>query len=302
VQLPVKATRRLPWLHAGLAVAAFSAVACSTDHPIAPIRSNDAASLAAAPKKVVRPTITNVVLSSSTLTIGGAGVTYDVTIQNTGSDAAGISIQADLVQGNVTRSAGGSLANCGAGAGGLPQGTCTMTLTAAASNSNPGSGTLTPGTAKLVISLNQTAGTTTTLLDSRTLRVNLTAVPTTPYISNLVLSFTSLVINGTSGDYTVTLQNPTTGDQSLLLVQGYVTQGTAYRGAGGTNVLCGSASGTLPPGTCSFSFTAGVNNSLPGNGALVAGPAVFRLELLKSDGVTTTVLDSREVAIMLTGP
>ena len=76
---------------------------------------------AGGPKKAAKPLITAMVLSSTSLNIGGPSVSYTVTIQNSGTtDATGLSIEGRVEQGNSTRAAGKRDVNCGAGVGVLP--------------------------------------------------------------------------------------------------------------------------------------------------------------------------------------
>ena len=299
-------TRRRNALRAVIVAASFGLLACGGERLTSPSRPGSEPSFAAGGKKVPKPTITNVVLSSSSMTIGGAAVSYDVTIQNPGTtDAPGLSIQGEVDQGSVSRAAGGAQVSCaGAAAGVLPPGTCTMTLTAKADNGAPGSGTLIPGNAKLVIMLNQSDGTTTTLLDIRTLKVMLVAAPpTTVFISALSLATNTFVIGGSAVNYTLTVTNPTGVSQSTVLVQAEIRQGTNFAGAYGTNVNCVQNSlGVLPPGDCTFTWHTAADPSAAGGNTLVAGPAVWRLELLHYNGTTTTLLDFREINITLTTP
>ena len=294
-------------LRAVIVAASFGLLACGGERITSPSRAGTGPSFAAGGKKAaLKPTITNVVLSSSSMTIGGASVSYDVTIQNLGtSDAPGLSIQGEVDQGSVSRAAGGAQVSCaGAAAGVLPPGTCTMTLTAKADNGAQGSGTLMPGNAKLVIMLNQSDGTTTTLLDSRALKVTLVAAtPTTVFISALSLAANTFVIGGSAVDYTVTVTNPTGVTQSTVLVQATIKQGTNTAAAYGINVNCVPNSlGVLPPGDCTFTWHTAADPTTSGGNTLVAGPAVWRLELLYYNGTTTTVLDFREINITLTTP
>jgi hypothetical protein len=94
-------------------------------------------------------------------------------------------------------------------------------------------------------------------------------------------------------------------DQSTVFVQAVINQGSATKGASGTDVLCFPGNlnpGLLPPGSCTFTYSTAAANQNGGIGTLVAGPAVWRLELYIYDGVTSTLLDFREINITLTGP
>jgi len=241
-------------LRAVIVAASFGLLACGGERITSPSRAGTGPSFAAGGKKAaLKPTITNVVLSSSSMTIGGASVSYDVTIQNPGTtDAPGLSIQGEVDQGSVSRAAGGAQVSCaGAAAGVLPPGTCTMTLTAKADNGAQGSGTLMPGNAKLVIMLNQSDGTTTTLLDSRALKVTLVAAtPTTVFISALSLATNTFVIGGSAVDYTVTVTNPTGVTQSTVLVQATIKQGTNTAAGSARSSRISAPMVALPAMTC----------------------------------------------------
>ena len=291
-------------------VAAVAALACQSDRSTSPLATSGASRAIAAPtRKAPRLSIVSVVPSSTTFTIEGPSVNYDVTISNPGStNATGVLIQAEIDQGSAARAAGGAVTSCpGAGAGVVPPGQCTMTMSANASNAGAGNGTLTPGNAKLVIQLYQSDG-TTTLLDTKTLKIVLVAsAHTAPYFTDVSPSFTSLQIDGPSADYSVTINNPTGADQSEIFIQAEIVQGQTLKGAGGTDVLCfpnGASPGLLPAGNCTFTSSTLASNSAGGNGTLVAGSAVWRLTLYKYDSSTntTTTLDVREISITLTGP
>ena len=107
-------------------------------------------------------------------------------------------------------------------------------------------------------------------------------------LANLVLESTTLTIDGPSVNYTVDIIN-TARKRTGVILQGtlvVLATGNDIRAAGGTHVLCGSAGGTLPHGTCSTGFTVQASNSTGGQGTLVAGPALFTLAVLDSQGAT----------------
>jgi hypothetical protein len=120
-------------------------------------------------------------------------------------------------------------------------------------------------------------------------------------IKSLVLSATTFTLGGPAPTYTVGLQN-NGADLANIALQGEVVQDTAdYRGAGGTNVLCGAASGVLPKGNCSMTSLISVSNLNGGAGWLVGGAAIFRLTLFQFDSSGTPTLDVREVPVTLNG-
>jgi hypothetical protein len=104
--------------------------------------------------------IDTVILSSTTLTIGGPNVAYTATLTN-GSAAtlSPVGIQAYVDQGTVSRAAGGaevgSFSDCGGGPEDLPRGTCTFSFSVIASNTGGGPGTLVAGDAEARIELRQ---------------------------------------------------------------------------------------------------------------------------------------------------
>jgi len=108
-------------------------------------------------------------------------------------------------------------------------------------------------------------------------------------LANLVLESTTLPIGGTAVNYTVDIVNDGRRRTVVTLQGSIYTLGTdgvvnASRAAGGTEVTCGLAGGTLPHGTCTMGFTAQASNTTGGDGTLVAGPATFTLAVLDADG------------------
>jgi hypothetical protein len=271
-------------------------IACH-DHrvPTAPQPGADAAFAAAGNRVKVKM----FQLSSNTLRIDGPGVTATVSLGNPGTAIpSGVSIRADIVQGAVTRQAANVPTQClpGDDPGFLPNGNCEMSLGATVSNASAGSGTLVPGAAVFVLRAIQTVSGTATELASKSVDVNLVS---TPGITGLTLSSTTLAIDGPGAGYTATLLNPASTLQGVVL-QGVLLQGTTTRAAGGLSVTCGSAIGVLPPGTCTINFSASASTSADGTGALIPGPAVFELSLIQSNGGTATTFDTRSVGVTLT--
>ena len=114
--------------------------------------------------------------------------------------------------------------------------------------------------------------------------------PTIVYIAP-VSSFVVLDGSGPFTEYTATIQNPGV-DRSLVLIQGWIRQGTARRAAGGGDVTCGPELGVLPNGSCQELGSIVASNATSGTGTLVPGAATFEVELRLFNGVTTTVLDT----------
>lgn len=123
---------------------------------------------------------------------------------------------------------------------------------------------------------------------------HLVSVPgISPTITSLVIDPTTIPIESFAG-YTASISNPgpTLSD---VFVQAWVVQGTTKRAAGGTNLNCsGQFDGQLPA-SCTLSYTALVSNGSQGSGTLVAGGAMFQIDLFS--GATT--YDSKSIPITL---
>lgn len=119
--------------------------------------------------------ITDLRLASTTLTIGGPSVAYEIDLNNaTGTTLSVLSVQGIIQQGVASRAAGGFLVgfstSCNGGAvGELPPGSCTQAFTLIASNSTAGSGTLVAGAADALLELRDDG----VLIDQRTIGVTL---------------------------------------------------------------------------------------------------------------------------------
>ena len=252
------------------------------------------------------PRITSLVLVSTSIVIGGPSVGYTVQVQNPGFPVSGMLMQGEIAQdtdaGTVTKAAGGFTINCGAGVGVLPTtgtGTCSMQFTASASNSAAGLGTLVPGLARFVLRLRKPpVSGQSNEVDSRT--VDVTLVAQIPTITAITPTSSFIVLGASFTSYTATIQNPGPS-RSIVLIQGWISQGSARRAAGGTQLLCsGAAPGELPTGSCDApgDMVAG-NDPADGTGTLVPGPATFELELKQFNGTSETILDTRTIPITL---
>lgn len=249
------------------------------------------------------PSIASLVLTSTSIVIGGQ-TDYTAQIQNYGFPQTDIFIQGEMSQqtesGTVVKGAGGTVLTCSSPAGALPTGTCSQQFTAAASSDATG-GSLVPGPASFVLHLYKSNGidVAPTELDVKTVEVTL--VSPIPTITSIVPTSSYVVLGSGYTSYTTTIQNPGP-PRSTVLVQGWISQGTARRAAGGSNVNCaGSPNGTLPTGTCSTLADIVASNDpiIVGTGTLVPGPATFELELKQYDGTTTTILDTESIPITL---
>ena len=236
-------------------------------------------------------------LSANTLRIDGPGVTAAVEIGNPGlAIQSGISIRAEIAQPAARHRAFDVPTQClpGDTPGFLPTGNCSMNIPATASNGAPGIGAFAPGAAEFIVRVLQTTGGTEVELATKSVTVNLVS---TPAIASLTLASTTLAIDGPGTTWTASLQNPAKSLQGVLL-QGYIVQGTTRRAAGGLQVSCGSATGVLPPGTCTINFATSASNAGSGTGALTPGAATFELNMIQS-GAPSTTLDTKTVGITL---
>lgn len=254
------------------------------------------------------PTIASLELESLSIVIDGPSDDYTAQLQNPGFPVTDVLLQGELVQEQggttITVGAGGTSIDCGDGLGVLPTTgteTCTIHFTATASTTAGGNGTLVPGPAQFVLHLYKAPpDVDPTEFDSRTVAVTLTSPA--PTITSIVPGSTFVVLDqpGTYTEYTAIIDNPGT-TRSGILLQGWVSQGTARRAAGGGFVTCIPTSiGTLPNGSCSFASVIDANNTTSqGTGTLVPGPATFELELKQNDGTTETILDTKSIPITL---
>jgi hypothetical protein len=243
------------------------------------------------------PTIESVTLPSSYYVLGSGFATYTAALGNPVASAwSGIILQAYISQGTAWRAAGGTLIQCsGQSAGVLPVGGCSSAADIVAGNAPAsGNGTLVYGPATLEIQLKDG----TTIYDTKTFPITLVAP--TPSIVSISLESTTFAIDGTAVGYTAVVYNPTTSSLSTVVLQATIeagfAEGAAVRSANGTQVTCGASAGVLPPGSCTFDFTAAASNFAAGSGTLQAGPATLKFEL-KQNG---TVIDTKTIAITLT--
>jgi hypothetical protein len=235
--------------------------------------------------------IDDVALASTELAIGGVGVSYTATVNNgTSTTETVVVLQGYIEQGTASRAAGGLQVTCGAGVGVLPPGACSFGFTLGASNTASGSGTLVPGPAIARFELKNASGT----FDEFTVPVTLVKAVT---IDDVTLSSTELPIGGEQASYVAHLSNRTAGPLSVVVLQGWIEQGSAIRAAGGLQMNCGAGIGVLPAGTCDLAFTLGASNTSSGTGTLVPGPAVARFVLQSGDG--TIVYDEFTTPVTL---
>src|SRR4051812_31032021 len=138
-------------------------------------------------------------------------------------------------------------------------------------------GAFTPGPANFVLHLyNAPANVTPTEYDTRTIAITL--LPSTPTITSLVPASTDITLGSGFTSYTATVDNPGAPRAGIIL-QGWISQGTARRVAGGTVIICSpGAPGDLPTGTCTA-----VGDIVAGNGAAAGtgtlGPPTYELQL-----------------------
>jgi hypothetical protein len=286
-----------------LLLASLAAGACTEQTlPTAiPDGANAAVTQAAGPN-AQKVKVKSMQLSSNTLRINGPSVSGQVSIGNSGlAIPNNVVVRAEIIQGASSRQAVDTPTQCSGAVGDpgkLPTGSCDMTFSAAASNLAQGNGPgLVPGAATFILRVIQTSDAGDTELASKSLLVNLVAIPS---IASLTIAPNVLTIEGPAATYTATLQNPANSLQGVSL-QGWVVQGSTRRAAGGTLVTCSSA-GVLPAGACSMSSLASASNLGVSTPSFVAGGATFVLHLRQTSGGVTTILDSAVVGITLTRP
>jgi hypothetical protein len=129
-------------------------------------------------------------------------------------------------------------------------------------------------------------------------------------ISALTATPTSLVVGGPLGTYNATLQNQSSVSASGAVLQGWVVQrgaNPAREPAGSIAVQCGSGAGVLPAGSCTMSSTITLSNTTGGLGTLVAGPALFELDLslngqvMSVDTVPVTIVSNASITAVRLG-
>jgi hypothetical protein len=293
----MQANRRSEHRHL-LVLALLAAAACSDHTQIAnPLTPGSGNRATAAPPAGGKVKVKQFQLSSNTLSIEGPTVAGNASIANSGAPIDNVALRGEILQGTATRVAVTAQLTCAGTPGTLPSGNCNMSFSAAASNSTSGTGTLVAGAAVFELDVVQDPAGAATVLATKSLNVNLVGAVA---ITSLTLESTTLTIEGAGVNYTATISNPASTLNNVVM-QGEILQSGVVRAAGGAVVSCGSALGVLPPGTCTFAFTAAASNSNSGNGTLVPGPATFQLQLLES-GATTTVLDTKTVAVTLVVP
>jgi hypothetical protein len=245
--------------------------------------------------------ISGLTKTPTTLVIDGAAGSWTATFQNGGSARTSVVANGYIVQGTDTVPTGGSVVDCPPNpAGTLPSGSCTMSLAAGVSSSAPGGNLLVPGSATFLLALFQSTGSGTTRLATATVAVTLS--DGAPTITSIVFQTTDIVIDpNQSTDYTLTVENPGP-TRTGMGFQAEFHQGTAVRGAGGSELVCQNypietrpPAGTLPTGTCTMQFNTTASNLTGGSGDLTEGLADFVLTL--SQG--TTALDTKTVQVHL---
>jgi hypothetical protein len=247
---------------------------------------------------VAPQTISALTLGSTNLVLGGPDTSFSATLQNFGPPISGAAIQGWLVQSgtnNARRAAGGSVVQCGSGSGVLPNGACTLSSSIVASNAGAGTGTLIPGPAmfELDLTVNGIVRAETTMV------VSIRAGATITGLTLGAMTSDTLLLEGSSARFTATLQNPGSS-LSGISIQGFVTQGTARRFAGGALISCGSGAGVLPSGSCTVASQLAASNNTAGSGTLVTGGATFELQLVDAIG---TVLGTANIPLyVIDGP
>jgi hypothetical protein len=225
------------------------------------------------------PSISLLTLSSTTLSINGASVSYTATVTDPNAFFSGLSVQGSIIQGTNQRAVGTVVVPCGAGSN-----ACTFSRTFIAP------ATLVPGAATFRLQLVNEFG---VVSSTRNIPVTLVFTPT---IVGVNVSSLHMLLDGPATPYTVTLQNPGPS-LSGVSIQSFLNQdGTlvlppttgARRAAGAGPVQCGSGSGILPTGTCTVSMALAASNSNAGTGTLVPGLTGVELDLTVNGVVVGT--------------
>jgi hypothetical protein len=250
------------------------------------------------------PTIASLVLASTSIVIGGQ-TDYTAQIQNYGFPLTDVFIQGEMFQdtddGTVQKGAGGTVLTCGASQGALPTGTCTMQFTAAALGDDLG-GAFVPGLARFVLHLYRSNGINVepTELDVKTVEVTLLSA--NPTITSFTPTSTNIVLGPGFTTGTATIDNPG-APRSTVSIQFWISQGSARRAAGGSNVNCsGSPGGVLPTGSCTTLADIVASNGGSGTGTLVTGAATLEVDLQYFDGTTGGIFDTKSYPITLVSP
>jgi hypothetical protein len=250
------------------------------------------------------PHFTRAELQSTTVEIGGPDVGFTVDMQNGGAPLSGILLSVQIIQFTgglnfINKDAGSIVVSCGSGPAELPTtgtGVCTMQSNLRASDDING-GAFTAGPAVVFFDILGSTGT----LDRKRVDIMLTEKPVR--ITNVTLSPTIPLASGSS-PYAATIQNSGSSLSNVVL-NTWITQGTARRAAGGQMVQCGTGTpGELPTGSCSVSSSvAASNDPASGNGLLVPGPATLEIDVEQQSG-PTTILAKRliPVTLVISGP
>lgn len=216
----------------------------------------------------------NITIQSLRLAYAFTGInagtnTYTATIYNPGGTLTGVVAQGYMTQWAARRAAGGTLVDCHAGPGVVPNGNCLVTFTAAASNTTAGTGTLVPGDANFELDIvvggahfTQDAG--------------LYLVP------GFINAFgpTTMTIGGAPSSVTVTSENTGSWDVTGLGYYVLINQGFTQRRVTFAGLQCANVAFVLPAHTtCTQTISFSVSNDSTGSGTLVPGPATLQLLL-----------------------
>src|SRR6185436_14715798 len=122
-----------------------------------------------------------------------------------------------------------------------------------------------------------------------------------PSITHVTLANNYLELGGPATPYLASVANTDRPLQGVFL-QGYIEQGAASRAAGGgPKINCGAGFGVLPTTpSCGYSFSAQASrHSTDGVGTLHRGEATLRLDMVSSDGLTSSVVATKKVPVTL---
>jgi hypothetical protein len=212
------------------------------------------------------PAIASLTPSTTSVLIGGPGVSFTTTLRNPGPSASSVALQAYINQGSAQNAAGGALISVGAGLGVLPTGTSTCT-----GGFNTSIGSYVAGPATLLIQLIQGGS----VVSSTTLPITLAPKPT---ITTVIPTSSTILLEGIAAvPYTVTILNQGASLSNMTL-NAAINQGTAQRQTASIVDFSGNHL-VLPSGNGVGTGQITASNSNSGSGTLAAGSATFALSL-----------------------
>ena len=204
------------------------------------------------------------------LEINAGSDRYTATLYNPGDALTGVVAQGYITQGLTSRAAGGTLIDCHAGLGVLPNGTCQIAFTIVAGNNDVGSGTLVPGGANFDLEI---------VVGSQHFS-QLAYVQLVPGILGAAAP-SSLSLSGSPASVAVTVQNTGSYDVTGVGYEVWIMQPGARHRWAQPLASCGGISAIIPASSnCTQLLTVSSSNESWVDGSpLVPGPATLQLIL-----------------------